>query len=310
MHTFTATEPTRLDSFLAQKLPQFSRAQLQHLISQSVIEVNGTLAAKASHKLKIGDTVLVQREPQDLHLEPTSFTLPILLEDESILVVNKPVGLVVHPTTPDHTDSVAHQIISYLPSITSVVQDPESVVSTTRPGIVHRLDKDTTGVLVIAKTKEALANLSEQFHNHTTIKTYTVLCYGTITQPQTISANLVRRGNDKTNKMKATLKDEGKSAITHITPVSQHARHNTSYTVVSCQIETGRTHQIRAHLLSIGHSVLGDSIYYTKPSYQLSKKLKITRQMLHATTLSFTHPKTGAPVTVTAPYPSDMLQFL
>ncbi len=307
MHKFSVTEPARLDAFLAQKLPSFSRSQLQNSISKAEVRVNGISTLKPSTKLKIGDSVELQDEPQPLTLTPQPFTLPILFEDSDLLVINKPAGLVVHPTTAEHTDSVAHQLLSYVPGVKASVHDSEDPISLSRPGIVHRLDKDTTGVLVIAKTPEALKNLSEQFHSHRTHKAYTAVVYGAITEDQTIAKNLVRRGNTQANKMKAVTTSEGRTAITHVYPLEIHP--DSSYTVVSCVIETGRTHQIRAHLVSIGHPVLGDSLYATKPSAKLSESLGITRQLLHAASLTITHPKTGKPATFTAPLPPDIAEL-
>jgi 23S rRNA pseudouridine1911/1915/1917 synthase len=304
---------SRLDVFLAHQFTEYSRSAIQKAIEKHGAVVNEKLITISKHHLTEGDTVSFIL-PQTTSLEPVALPLDILFEDESILVINKPVGLIVHPTTTEGPTTLVHALLHHYPDIAAVVYEEGNPVSMLRPGIVHRLDKDTSGVLVVAKTKEALTKLAEQFQQHQTSKEYQVVLYGTLTSVRKVDAPIHRKGGGRQNLMGAShTRGKGREAESIFTPV----KISTPYpawpkdTVTLCKvaITTGRTHQIRVHAKFIGYPVLGDSLYTNKPAQKLASKLGTPRQLLHAASLTFTHPETQEVLTFRAPLPKDMQSF-
>lgn len=313
MSTWNANEPGRLDVLVAQQEGSYSRVKIQRLIEEGNVTLNNQVCLSPKHGVKAGDVIAFTPPPAEpTQLEAHAIDLDILFEDEHLLVINKPAGMIVHPNSFYEQKTLVQAVLALYPEVARAVYDPENEISRLRPGIVHRLDKDTSGVIVVAKTEAALKNLAEQFHNHTTEKTYTAILYGTLTEKKTIDAPIRRKGGGDKNRMGASHDpEEGRAAVSHIKPIKSWTPSTKwpqeTVTLVEVVIETGRTHQIRVHSKFIGYPVMGDTLYGNKPSIRLSEKLGITRQLLHATTLAFTHPITGERLRFTAPLPQDFL---
>lgn len=310
---YTVSDPERLDRFLTTRAQTFSRSQIQKHIASGRVRVNNQITTEPSHALASGDTVAFQPPPAAArHPEGWSHSLAIVHEDADIIVINKPVGLVTHPNHPGETGTLVNALVAHIPSLIDAVYDPESALSRLRPGIVHRLDKETSGLLVVAKHRDALHNLAEQFHNRTVAKEYETVLYGALAGPQVVTAPIKRKGGSKNLMVASHNPSEGRSAHTEFYPQATYApypawpkEHATQCRVV---IKTGRTHQIRVHAKFIGHPVLGDRLYSNKPSAKLSARLNLTHQLLHAAQLTFIHPGTGKEVTFSAPAPFTELQ--
>ncbi len=291
-------EEDRLDRFISQRV-EISRAIVQKQIEEGFVTVNNTV--HTSSKLKVLEgTVITFVDP----IEPPAFpigesvAIDCIYEDADLLVVNKPSGMIVHPNNSEETGTLVHALIAKYPEITKAIYDPENPVSRLRPGIVHRLDKDTCGLMVVAKTEAALLNLAGQFHEHTVDKTYRTLLYGNMVDPRTVDAPIQRKGGQDKNRMRASHdSSQGRFAVSHFKPLEVFAPYakwpEEMVTLTEVRIETGRTHQIRVHAKFIGHPVMGDTLYGNKPSIKLSEKIGATHQLLQSCALSFTHPTTG-----------------
>lgn len=273
----------RIDKELAHHLTTVSRSQLQKWIEDGNVTVNGE-PVKPKYKLAVGDKVVVQPEkPQKIDLEPENIPLDIVYEDDDVIVVNKPQGMVVHPA-PGHPN---HTLVNAL-----LYHSPLSTIKGEfRPGIVHRIDKDTSGLLMIAKNDLAHRSLAAQLKAKTNEREYVALVHGVIKEERgTIDAPL---GRSKKDRKKQAVVEDGRHAVTHF-KVLERFQH---YTLVSCRLETGRTHQIRVHMKYIGHPLAGDPLYGPR------KTLPSNGQYLHARLLGFKHPRTGKQMTFTSPLP-------
>ena len=273
----------RIDKELAHHLADISRSQLQKWIEDGNVTVNGE-KVKPKYKLAVGDRVVVQPEkPQKIDLEPENIPLDIVYEDDDVIVVNKPQGMVVHPA-PCHPN---HTLVNAL-----LYHSPLSTINGEfRPGIVHRIDKDTSGLLMIAKNDLAHRSLAAQLKAKTNEREYVALVHGVIKEERgTIDAPL---GRSKKDRKKQAVVEDGRHAVTHF-KVLERFQH---YTLVSCRLETGRTHQIRVHMKYIGHPLAGDPLYGPR------KTLPGNGQYLHARLLGFKHPRTGKQMTFTSPLP-------
>lgn len=273
----------RIDKELAHHLADISRSQLQKWIEDGNVTVNGE-KVKPKYKLAVGDRVVVQPEkPQKIDLEPENIPLDIVYEDDDVIVVNKPQGMVVHPA-PGHPN---HTLVNAL-----LYHSPLSTINGEfRPGIVHRIDKDTSGLLMIAKNDLAHRSLAAQLKVKTNEREYVALVHGVIKEERgTIDAPL---GRSKKDRKKQAVVEDGRHAVTHF-KVLERFQH---YTLVSCRLETGRTHQIRVHMKYIGHPLAGDPLYGPR------KTLPGNGQYLHARLLGFKHPRTGKQMTFTSPLP-------
>ena len=273
----------RIDKELAHHLTTVSRSQLQKWIEDGNVTVNGE-PVKPKYKLAVGDKVVVQPEkPQKIDLEPENIPLDIVYEDDDVIVVNKPQGMVVHPA-PGHPN---HTLVNAL-----LYHSPLSTINGEfRPGIVHRIDKDTSGLLMIAKNDLAHRSLAAQLKAKTNEREYVALVHGVIKEERgTIDAPL---GRSKKDRKKQVVVEDGRHAVTHF-KVLERFQH---YTLVSCRLETGRTHQIRVHMKYIGHPLAGDPLYGPR------KTLPSNGQYLHARLLGFKHPRTGKQMTFTSPLP-------
>ncbi|MBM6753982.1 RluA family pseudouridine synthase [Lactobacillus alvi] len=284
-HTFKVSTERgdRLDKALTKLLPQASRSQLQRWIENGNVTVDGEVV-KPRLKLKIGQVIQVtEPQPQKIDLAPEKIPLEIVYEDQDVVVVNKPQGMVVHPAAghPNHT--LVNALLYHCPLST--------INGELRPGIVHRIDKDTSGLLMVAKNDQAHQSLATQLKVKTTAREYLALVHGVIKEGQgTINAPLGRSPKDR--KRQAIVAD-GRPAVTHFRVVERYNK----YTLVACRLETGRTHQIRVHMKSINHPLVGDPLYGPR------KTITGQGQFLHARLLGFTHPITGKRITLTAPLP-------
>lgn len=273
----------RLDKVCSELFPDYSRSQVKALLDDGNITVNGKIE-KAKYKVKEGDVIgLDEPETRELELEPENIPLDIVYEDDDVIVVNKPQGMVVHPA-PGHA---GHTLVNAL-----LYHCPLSTINGTfRPGIVHRIDKDTSGLLMVAKNDRAHQSLARQLKEKTNIREYTALVHGHIAEDEgTINAPIGRSPKDR--KKQAVVKD-GRNAVTHFEVLKRYR----DYTLVKCILETGRTHQIRVHMKYIGHPLVGDPLYGPK------KTIRGNGQFLHAGKLGFVHPTTGELMVFTAPLP-------
>ena len=279
-------ENKRIDSFLAIKEKDISRTALQRLIEEENILVNNK-KTKSSYKVQVGDKVtLEEQEPKEISLEAQAIPLEIIYEDNDIIVVNKPKGLVVHPANGNPDGTLVNAIMA-------ICKDSLSGIGgEIRPGIVHRLDKDTSGILIVAKNDKAHINMSEQIKNREVKKTYIALVRGIVKENEaTINMPIGRSTKDR--KKMAVIKT-GKNAITHFKVLKRYDK----YTLLEVKIETGRTHQIRVHLAEIGYPIIGDEVYSNGKN-----EFGIKGQCLHAQSLEFKHPITGKQMKLEAQLP-------
>ncbi len=290
-------EGTRLDVFMSE-CADFTRSAAQKLIEDGRVSVNGNLQTK-KYKVKSGDEVQVSLpEPRVVDAAPQDIPLDIVYEDEDIIVVNKPQGMVVHPAAgnPDGTlvNALMHHTKGNLSAINGVI----------RPGIVHRIDKDTSGILVVAKNDKAHLSLSEQIKEHSMTREYYCLIAGGVKEDEfTVDKPIGRDPKDR-KKMQAGVRD-GRDAVTHFFVEKRFS----GYTLLKCVLETGRTHQIRVHLKSVGKAIVGDPVYGLKND-KLAEQNKICGQLLHAKKLGFLHPSTGEYVEFNSELPDYFMCIL
>ena len=280
----------RLDRFVDEKCSELSRTYAQKLINDGCITVNNR-AVKASLKLTVGDRVdIVMPPPPPSPLSPEAISLNILYEDDDLLVVDKPAGLAVHPA-PGHTGhTLVNAVLHHFPHLAEISDS-------LRPGIVHRLDKDTSGVMLVAKNRVAQLNLVNQFKDRSIAKAYLALVKGRLTPEQGIVDAAI--GRDPRTRKRMAVATAGREARTEYRVI----RYIGDYTLLEVMPETGRTHQIRVHLAAIGYPVVGDAVYGVKSPY-------LSRQFLHACRLGFKLPSTGKYVEFTSELPADLKQAL
>ncbi len=263
----------RIDKYLSNNIEGKSRSFIQGLIDSDSVIVNGK-NIKSNYKLKENDLLeVVMPEPIELDVKPENIELNIIYEDKDIIVLNKPQGVVVHPAPGNYSGTLVNGLLYHC-------NDLSGINGVIRPGIVHRIDKDTSGILVIAKNDEAHNALAEQFKEHSIKREYYALVEGKFNNLEgTIDRPL---GRNKKDRLKMAIVEDGKRAITHYKVLEQY---NNNTSLVKCILETGRTHQIRVHMSSIGHPLVGDPLYGSK-----KQKFKLNGQVLHAKTLGFIHP--------------------
>ena len=292
----------RLDAFLASQIEGWSRARLQRLIEAEDVLVNGK-PGKPSYKLRENDELEVELvTPTTTSFTPEAIPLNVVYEDETLVVVNKPAGLVVHPAAGIHSGTLANALAYHFQQL----PNPSSV----RPGIVHRLDRDTSGLLVVAKTEAALESLSDQFRARTVYKSYLALVHGRVAaESGRIEQPLAR---DPSNRTRMAVVRGGRTALS----LYRVNRHFQRFTLLDVDLKTGRTHQIRVHLAWIKHPVVGDEIYgagrdNTIQNARLRAQLRsVGRQFLHAEKLAFAHPATNERVLFQAPLPEELSNLL
>ena len=284
---------TRIDRVRAERLPSVSRTVLQRWIQGGRVEVDGEVVLPKT-KAKSGSTVVVFPEPpESSELVPEDIPLEVLFEDAHLLVLNKPAGLVVHPAPGHPTGTLVHAVLFHLGA-----RGPGHA---SRPGVVHRLDKDTSGVMVVAKTPEAHEGLVLQFQAHSIERAYDAIVLGRLPGPRTFDTLHGRHPADR--KKFSSKVTRGRRAVTHVSPIVA----GEGVTLVRCRLDTGRTHQIRVHLADAGFPLLGDPLYGRVPKEPLLREAHsaLARQALHAAVLGFVHPVTGAAVRWETPWPTD-----
>ena len=284
----------RLDAFVARVCPELSRSAAQRLIEEGCVTRNGK-PGKKNDKLNEGDQICVTvPEPKEVDIVAKQMPLDIVYEDEDLLVINKPKGLVVHPAAGHQDDTLVNGLLYALGD------DLSGINGELRPGIVHRIDKDTSGLLAVAKNDLAHAVLASQLKDHTMARTYEAIVCGSFREDSgTVDAPIGRHPSDR-KKMTVTERNS-KNAVTHWEVIGRYR----GYTHIRCRLETGRTHQIRVHMAHIGHPILGDLVYGRK-----KPELGQSSQVLHAGALCFRHPRDGRPVLVFAPLPEYFQKVL
>lgn len=285
----------RLDNVILHKLPNLTRSQIKLQIEKGRVLVNDKVVFKAGFLVKKNDIIKTDflfDEPLD-HVEPENLPLDIVYEDNDLAVINKPRGMTVHPAAGNFKHTLANAIAFYFKSLSDINGN-------IRPGIVHRIDKDTTGLLVIAKNNIAHLSLAKQIQDHSARRTYWALVEGVVKQDSgTINTFIARDKNDR--KKMAVVLNSGKKAISHFTVL----RRFDSYSLLEFVLETGRTHQIRVHCAHIGHPIVGDLLYGYK-----KQKFKLDGQLLHAKKLTFIHPMTGKIMNFEVNLPNDFIEIL
>ncbi len=283
-------EKNRLDSYIASKDLELSRSMIKKLLEDGKITVNGEIT-KASYKVQLNDKIEIDIEkPKEVKLEAQEIPLDVIYEDNDILVVNKQKGLVVHPGNGNLDGTLANAVMAHCKDSLS------GIGGELRPGIVHRLDKDTSGLLIIAKNDKAHIKMSEQIKDRKVKKTYIALVRGIISENEaTINMPIGRSTKDR---KKMAVTKNGKEAITHFKVLNRFTTNKASYTLLEVKIDTGRTHQIRVHMAEIGHPVIGDTVYSNGKN-----EFGVVGQCLHAKKLEFTHPITEKEMNLEAPLP-------
>lgn len=306
-------EMVRIDRFLADKTANFSRSKVQQAIDNEVIKVNG-LSVKSNYKVKPGDLISywLAKTPRPTDVVPEPIPLDIIFEDEHLLVVNKPAGMVVHPAHGNWTGTLVNGLAYYFNQL------PELPGNSGRPGLVHRIDKDTSGLLVIAKSEKAMTHLAEQFFVHSIERTYLALAWGEPAEDQgTVNVPIGRSAKDRKVMDAFPEGTYGKRAVTHW-QVLKRLRY---VSLLSCRLETGRTHQIRIHMKYAGHPLFNDATYggdKIRKGTQFSKYKTfvhncfkmLPRQALHAKSLGFVHPISGEKMYFETPLPQDMTDVI
>lgn len=282
----------RLDKYLSSVLEGFSRAHIQRLIQSGDVLVDD-MPCKANYKSRGGEYISIcLPDPEPAEIEPEAIPLDILYEDEDIIVLNKARGMVVHPAAGNHSGTLVNALLYHC-------KDLSGINGVIRPGIVHRLDKDTSGVMVAAKNDQAHLCLAEQIRKKEARRTYLAVVCGNITEDRGVIKGAI--GRDPHERKRMAIVEGGKKAVTHFRVLERFA----SYTYIECILETGRTHQIRVHLASIGYPLAGD------PKYGIRKNpFAIQGQALHSHTLDLRHPRTSKLMHFEAPLPEDMKKIL
>ncbi|BAY99094.1 ribosomal large subunit pseudouridine synthase D [Tolypothrix tenuis PCC 7101] len=287
----------RLDRYLSQELPDLSRSRIQQLIEQGNVQLNGKVCTSKKINVKTGDRIFLEiPEARPLKLQAEDIALDILYEDDQLLILNKPAGLVVHPA-PGHPDgTLVNALLAHCPNL-------PGIGGVQRPGIVHRLDKDTTGAIAIAKTDIAYKHLQAQLQAKTARREYLGIVYGAPkAENGVIDFPIGRHRQDRKKMAVVPIEEGGRNAITHW----QVRERLGNYTLIHFQLETGRTHQIRVHSAKIGHPIVGDPVYGSGRSIGVN----LPGQALHAWRLKLQHPLSGDLIEVTAPPPQSFLTLL
>lgn len=292
--TLTVTESgTRLDRYIAEHLPDLSRAAIQRLIDEGFVWVNG-LARKPSYRVQIGETITVNvPPPEPATPRPEKIALDILYEDDDLIVINKPAGMVVHPAAGHHDGTLVNAILAHCPHL--------NVGGVERPGIVHRLDSETSGIIIVAKNDVVMRDLQTQFKSRRVKKTYLALVDGIVKPPRGKIDAPIGRNPKHRQTMAVVTRGVKREAIT---VYRTHAQLG-AYTLLEVEPQTGRTHQIRVHLAFLGFPVVGDAVYGKKKN-----ALGLTRQFLHAWKITFTLPRAGREVSFVAPLSEDLRDAL
>lgn len=290
----TATQAVRSDKFISENVPELTRSHIKKLFESGMILINDQVK-NPSYKLKAGDRIEIELpEPKELEAVPQNIPLDIVYEDDDVLIINKPRGMVVHPAAGNEDGTLVNAVMYHCGDKLSAIN------GVIRPGIVHRIDKDTTGLLAVAKNDKAHLALSDQLKDRSLSRKYFALVHGNIKDDSgTIDAPIARSENDR-KKMTVTNKNS-RDAVTDYTVLERFGK----YTLVKCCLRTGRTHQIRVHMRYLGHPIVGDKTYGVKKD-----EWSLEGQLLHAGEIGFIHPETGEKMSFTAPMPDDFEKIL
>ena len=274
---------SRLDAFIGYNTDELSRSYAVRLIEKGLVSVNGTAVTSKKHAVADGDVITIEMpEPEVLEIKAEDIPLEIVYEDDDVAVINKPRGMVVHPGPGNHSGTLVNAIMYHMGGSLS------SINGVIRPGIVHRIDKDTSGLLMIAKNDKAHESLAAQLKEHSVTREYTALVYDNIKEDElTIDEPI---GRDERNRMRNAVNGaSARNAVTHIRVLERFSR----YTLVKAILETGRTHQIRVHMAYLHHPLVGDELYGPRRQSSKVEGIAVSGQLLHAGTLGFVHPSTG-----------------
>jgi len=302
----------RVDVFINKKEELISRTRIKNLILKEKLKLNDEIIKSPSKKVLTGDKLSLSiTEPQEASLKPYDFKLEIIHEDEDLLVINKPAGIIMHPGAGNYDKTIVNALMHYDKNSLSTIGDE------LRPGIVHRIDKNTSGLVVIAKNNETHENLSKQFSNHTITRVYQLLIWGKL-RPSSGRIDTFITRSSKNRQLMEVSRSKGKHAITNYKTMEIFENDKTpTLSLVECKLETGRTHQIRVHMTHMGNSIVGDDKY--KKKYKKLKNIDIklessisdlNRQFLHAKTLGFSHPKTNEEMIFSSILPQELNNLL
>ena len=302
----------RIDIFLNEQNKELSRTKIKNLILEEKLKLNNEIINNPSKKISVGDKIVLQiPEQKEPSLKPYAFKLDIIYEDEDLLIINKPSGIIMHPGAGNYDQTIVNALIHYNKDNLSTIGEK------LRPGIVHRIDKDTSGLIVVAKNNESHENLSSQFSNHTITRVYQLLIWGKL-RPSSGKIDTFITRSSKNRQMMEVSNSKGKRAITNYKTIEVFENDKTpTLSLVECRLETGRTHQIRVHMTHLGNSIMGDGKY--KKKYKKLKNVdtklenliyKLDRQFLHAKTIGFIHPKTKEGMIFSSILPQELENIL
>lgn len=308
-HVTSTISTARLDKILVGLIPTISRSHIQKTIKDNNVKVNNIIISDLSYKIKENDIIeITLYEADNTMMQKNAIKLDIVFEDEDLIVINKPWGLTVHPGAGNHQDTLVNGLLSYTDELSDINGD------NTRPGIVHRLDKDTSGLMIVAKNNKSHLSLAHQIEKRTFVRKYLALAWGVINPTSGIIENNIGRAKNSRQKM-TVLKEGGKKAITEY--CLKEIFQNGLMSLIECKLNTGRTHQIRVHLSHLGHSIVGDQIYgaNNKKIKNASEFLKshikdLRRQGLHSYYIAFSHPTTNEIKEFKIELPSDIKELI
>src|SRR6056300_1269992 len=303
---------TRVDTFINKHNKKISRIRIKNLILDKNLKINNRIVEDPSKKLLLNDNVFIHvPEPKKTSLKPFKYNLNIIYEDDDLMVINKPAGIVMHPGAGNYDNTIVNALISYDKKLSTSIGDE------LRPGIVHRIDKNTSGLVVIAKNNPTHENLSNQFNKHTILRSYKLLIWGKL-RPSVGRIETFITRSSKNRQMMEVSHSKGKRAITNYKTIELFENDKTpTLSLVECRLETGRTHKIRVHMTNMGNSIMGDEKY--KKKYKKLKNIdtnlenfiyKLDRQFLHAQTLGFIHPRTNEEMVFTSILPQELENIL
>jgi len=302
----------RLDAFISSKIIDVSRTRIKNLILNGMAKINNQICYEPSKKISLKNNLIIEiPPPKKTNIKPYNYNLDIIFEDNDIIIVNKPAGLVVHPGAGNTENTLVNALVNYCKGSLSTIGGE------LRPGIVHRLDKDTSGLLVVAKNDIAHINLSKQFSDHTINRKYEALVWGTLRPQKGIVKSYITRSNRNRQLMEVS-QTKGKSAVTNYKTLEIFQNNKIpTLSLIECKLDTGRTHQIRVHMTYKGNPIIGDKLYrkknkkFKKIDMELNSMIKnIDRQFLHAKSLGFVHPSSNKEVHFEIPLSNDLLKLV
>ena len=302
----------RVDVLINKREILISRTRIKNLILNEKLKLNDEIIKSPSKKVNVGDKLYLQiPKPKEASLKPYNYKLEIIYEDDDLLIINKPAGIIMHPGAGNYDKTIVNALIHYNKDSLSTIGDE------LRPGIVHRIDKNTSGLVVVAKNNITHENLSKQFNNHTITRVYQLLVWGKL-RPSSGKINTFITRSSKNRQLMEVSSSKGKRAITNYKTIEVFENNKTpTLSLIECKLETGRTHQIRVHMTSLGNSIVGDDKY--KKKYKKIKNIdlklensisKLNRQFLHAKTLGFVHPKTNEEMIFSSILPKELNNLL